>query len=66
MIGALLVVRGLIGMAMTGFQSPFTPGGDPFLGMQLSPAVDLALILVGYLMVDGLPRLERSGSTRVE
>lgn len=51
--GVLLAVRGLIGVAMTGFAPPLQASGDPFLGMTLSPVLDVALVVAGYLLVQG-------------
>jgi hypothetical protein len=55
-IGMLVAVRGIAGFALTGFDHWTRAGGSAFLGTRLSPLVDLAFLLVGYLLACGLPR----------
>ena len=54
-LGVVLAVRGLAGFALTGFDHLFVARGEPFLGLRLSPAVDVALVAVGYLLACWLP-----------
>lgn len=58
-VGVLLIVRGLIGVAMTGFAGALDPAEESFLWMRLSPLVDLGLLVAGYLLVRGLPARPR-------
>jgi len=53
-VGLLLVVRGLIGLALDGFSRVLDAGGRDFAWLSLSPAGDVALILLGYALVEGL------------
>ena len=55
-LGVVVAVRGLAGFAVTGFDHFFEPAGRAFLGLRLSPGVDLLLVLVGYLLACGVPR----------
>lgn len=55
-VGILLAVRGFAGFALTGFDHPLRGGGSPFLGLRLSPLVDLGLLVLGYLLACGVPR----------
>lgn len=58
-IGILIAFRGLAGFALTGFQHATRAGGSPLLGTRLSPLVDLVLLVAGWLLAAGWPRLER-------
>ncbi len=58
-VGIVLAVRGFAGFALTGFDHPFQTGGSAFLGLRLSPAADLALLVAGYLLACGVPRPTR-------
>ena len=68
-VGLALAVRGLIGLALTGFARVLVSPRRSFMWMRPSPALDVALIVVGYLLVVGLPTRRRppvgpSGSDR--
>lgn len=54
-VGVLLAIRGFAGFALAGFDHLLEPGGATFLGLRLSPLVDLGLLLVGYLLACGIP-----------
>ena len=54
-LGTLIGVRGLAGFAVSGFDHPFTARGQPFLGLTLSPVVDVALVAAGYVLASWLP-----------
>jgi fucose 4-O-acetylase-like acetyltransferase len=56
-VGMLLAVRALAGFALTGFDHASVAHGSPFLGTRLSPVVDLVLLLAGYLLACGVPRV---------
>jgi hypothetical protein len=58
-VGLALAVRGLIGLALTGFARVLVSPHRSFMWMRPSPALDLALIVVGYLLVVGLPTRRR-------
>ncbi len=58
-VGMLVAVRGLAGFALTGFDHPGSPGGSAFLGLRLSPMVDLGLLLFGYGLAAGWPGARR-------
>jgi fucose 4-O-acetylase-like acetyltransferase len=66
--GVLFIARGLIGFATTGFEPAFAASGEPFLWMALSPVADLALIVLGYLLVQGLaaPRAAPDAASEAE
>ena len=53
-VGLLLVVRGLIGLALNGFSRLLDAPGRSFLGLALSPLANTVLIVVGYLLVQGV------------
>ena len=55
-LGVLIAVRGLAGFAVTGFDHLLEPGGRAFLGLELSPLVDLILVAGGYLLTCGIPQ----------
>lgn len=55
-VGMLVAMRGIAGFALTGFDHWTRAGGSAFLGSRCSPLVDLALLLVGYLLACGRPR----------
>jgi len=59
-IGILLAFRGPAGFALTGFQNATQAGGATLLGHRLSPLVDLGLLVVGWLLAAGRPRLASS------
>ena len=64
-VGIILAVRGFAGFALTGFDRPFQTGGSAFLGLRLSPAVDLILLVAGYLLACGVPRpTQQSAASR--
>ncbi|MEO6469909.1 MAG: hypothetical protein ABIP21_12490, partial [Acidimicrobiia bacterium] len=56
-VGVVLAVRGFAGFALTGFDHVLEPGGSAFLGTKLSPFVDLVLLVVGYILACGIPKL---------
>ena len=62
-IGVLLAVRGFAGFALTGFDHWARSGGSPFLGVTLSPSVDLGLVALGYLLAANLARAGGGGLT---
>jgi len=58
-VGMLMAVRGLAGFAVTGFDHLLEPTGRAFLGLRLSPGVDLVLLVAGYLLACGVPGRSR-------
>ena len=58
-LGLLLVVRGLIGLALDGFSQVLDAAGRDFAWLSLSPVADVVLILLGYVLVQGLWRRRR-------
>lgn len=57
-VGVVLAVRGFAGFALAGFDHVLEPGGSAFLGTKLSPLVDLVLLVVGYFLACGFPKLK--------
>ncbi len=60
LIGVALIVRGLIGLALDGFAPALASPDRSFLFLALSPALDTALMVAGYVLVDGIRRRERT------
>ncbi len=65
-LGTLLAVRGLVGLALGGFAHATTATGRTFLGTRFAPLVDVALLVVGWLLARGvrLPSLRAQGSEK--
>jgi hypothetical protein len=53
-LGLVLVVRGLIGFALDGFSQVLDAAGRDFAWLALSPVVDVAMVLLGCALVEGL------------
>lgn len=51
--GALAAFVGLAGLALAGFAHPFEAGRGDLLGLHLSPAVSVALLVAGWLSARG-------------
>ncbi len=64
-IGVVLAVRGLVGLALGGFAHATTATGRMFLGTRFSPLVDVTLLVVGWLLARGIQlRSSRSPAPR--
>ncbi len=57
-VAALAIIRGLIGVAMSGFSPVLEAAGEPFLGVALSPLADAVLIVGGAVLLQ-MPWLSR-------
>jgi len=63
-LGVVLVVRGLIGLALDGFSDMLRIPDRGFLGLALSPIMNLILIGVGYVLVEGITAIRSRPAAR--